>query len=96
MEVSVPANLIHNAPPVCPGYTLVIDNIDMNVRRSFQRLDRTTKSYHFCHGYALLNRVSSTLLPDGPQLRALSPQLILPNQTDLEVVLSDFVVLVSR
>ena len=83
-------------PHQCPGYTLVIDNIDMNIRRSYQRLDQTTKSYHFCHGYALLNRVSSTLLPDGPQLIALSPQLILPNQMDFEGVLSDFVVVVPR
>ena len=36
------------------GYVLVIDNIDMNIRRSFQRC-RTTKSYHFCHGFAVQN-----------------------------------------
>ena len=37
------------------GYVVVIDNLDMNVRRSFQRIDRTTESYHFCHAYAVLN-----------------------------------------
>jgi len=94
--MSVPANFTHNSPPVCPGYTLVIDNIDMNVRRSYQRIDWKTNSYHFCNGYGVLNRVGSTLLSDGPQLGTLSPQLILPSQADLESVISDFVVLVSR
>ena len=32
---------------------MVIDNIDMNIRRSEQRMGRTTKSYHYCHGYAV-------------------------------------------
>ena len=48
------------------GYVLVMDNIDMNVRRSFQRHDRTTKSYHFCHLYALQNRINTSTLSDGP------------------------------
>ena len=65
-------------------YTLVIDNIDMNVRKSYQRLDHTTKSYHFCHGYAVLNRVNSTVLHDGPQTGILSPESVLPNQEDLD------------
>ena len=37
------------------GYVLVIDNIDMNVRCSFQRIDQSTESLHFCHAYAVLN-----------------------------------------
>ena len=35
-----------------PGFVLVIDNVDMNIRRSDQRVDCTTSLYHFCHGYA--------------------------------------------
>jgi len=89
-------SLSNRSTPLCPGYTIVIDNIDMNVRRSYQRLDRTTNSYHFCHGYAVLNRVNSTDLPDGPQMGILSPELILPNQEDLDNVISDFTTLVSR
>ena len=30
----------------CPGFAIVIDNVDMNVR-SDQRIGRTTQSYHF-------------------------------------------------
>ena len=38
----------------------------MNVRRGFQRIDRTTESYHFCHAHATLNRVDTSELDDGP------------------------------
>ena len=37
----------HETNTCNPGFVLVIDNIDMNVRRSDQRVDRTTSSYHF-------------------------------------------------
>ena len=82
--------------PISPGYVLVIDNIDLNVRRSNQRIGQTTNSYHFCHGYALQNRVDSTGLPDGMPSGVLSPDVVLPNKEDLESILSDFAVLVSR
>jgi len=87
---------IISLPPACPGYSLVIDNIDMNVRRSYQRLGQTTQSYHFCHGYAALNRVNSTALSDESGSGILSPEFILPSQADLESILNDFAVLVSR
>ena len=37
------------------GYVEVIDNIGINLRRSFQRIDHSTLSYHFCHAYAVQN-----------------------------------------
>ena len=79
-----------------PGFVLVIDNIDLNVRRSEQRVDHTTQSYHFCHAYALLNRVESTQLPDQKPSGTLSLELILPSQKDLDNIMEDFTVLVSR
>lgn len=82
--------------PISPGYVLVVDNINLNVRRSNQRIGRTTNSYHFCHKYALQNHVDSTRLADGPPSGALSPDVVLPNKEDLEKILSDFAVLVSR
>lgn len=78
------------------GYVLVMDNIDMNIRRSFQRSDRTTASYHFCHTYGLLNRINTSTLSDGPPSGTLSTEAILPNSTDLNVIMEDFAVLVSR
>ena len=80
----------------CNGYVMVIDNIDMNIRRSFQRVDRTTQSYHYCHGYAVRNRVNSTPLADHPPSGYLSVEKVLPNEVDLQSILDDFKVLISR
>ena len=68
----------------------------MNVRRSFQRLDRTTQSYHFCHVFAALNRVDSAMLEDGSPSGVISLESVLPSKEDLEKVMEDFNVLVSR
>lgn len=76
-----------------PGY---IDNVDMNVRRSYQRVGSTATSYHFCHGYAAQNRVHSTKLADGPPSGTLTIDDVLPSINDLESSLNDFEVLVSR
>jgi len=48
------------------GYVIVIDNLDMNVRRSFQRINWSTESMHFCHAYAVLNRFDTLGLEDRP------------------------------
>ena len=37
------------------GFVLVMDNIDKNVRPSYQRENKGTKSYCFTHSYAVLN-----------------------------------------
>jgi len=84
-----------NKPPHY-GYTLTIDNIDMNIRRSFQRFDRTTQSFHFCHVYAALNRLDSAMLEDGNSSSVPSVETVLPTKDDLEKVLADFNILVSR
>ena len=78
------------------GYVLVIDNIDMNIRRSFQRCDRTTKSYHFCHAFAVQNRLDTSVLSDGASTGTLSSEAILLSSNDLERITEDFKVLVSR
>ena len=79
-----------------PGFVLVIDNVDLNVRRSNQRIGRTTTSYHFCHEYAAQNRVNSTHLADGPLSGTLSSDDVLPSKNDLENILSDFEEFASR
>lgn len=81
---------------ICPGFGLIIDNLDLNVRRSDQRIDRTTKSYHFCHAYGLQNRVNSTQLEDQPPSGVLSLDLILPNKTDLDILMEEFGIFAER
>ena len=88
--------LLEARPGGCPGYTLVIDNIDMNIRRSEQRMGRTTKSYHYCHGYAVKNRVNSTSLTDGPPSGVLSAEKVLPSKIDMDKIMDEFKVIVSR
>ena len=53
VEGQTPASCQITKPPHY-GYTVTIDNVDINIRQSFQRLDLTTQSYHFCHVFAVL------------------------------------------
>ena len=78
------------------GYVDVIDNLDMNIRPSFQRIDRTTESYHFCHAYAVLNRVDTSELEDRPLSGTLSCDVILPDAHDFQQIRNDIGVLVKR
>ena len=65
MESEVPAESEANVNTDTYGYVLAIDNLDMNVRHSFQRVDRTTQSMHLCHAFAALNRINTSGLEDG-------------------------------
>ncbi len=40
-----------------PGFKIVGDNIDKNVRPSYQRLDRQTQSLCYFHSYAVRNNL---------------------------------------
>ncbi len=46
------------------GFKIVGDNIDKNVRPSFQRLTHQTKSLHFFHSYAVKDRVNLSSASD--------------------------------
>ena len=80
----------------CPGFVQVIDNIDLNVRRSDQIVNYSMQSFHFCHMYGLLNRVNSTVLQDEPPSGMLSSELILPSKIELDHILKDFIIFVER
>ena len=71
-------------------------NTICDIRRSFQCCDRTTKSYHFCHAFAVQNRLDTSVLSDGASTGTLSSEAILPSSNDLERIIEDFKVLVSR
>ena len=79
-----------------PGFVLVTDNVDKNIRPSFQRQDRQTASLHYCHSCAILDRVSISGLSDEPAATELSPTTILPCLNDLNDLLGDFEALISR
>lgn len=46
------------------GFKLVGDNIDRNFRRRFQCVEYQTRSFHYFHSYAVLDRVNYSSLPD--------------------------------
>ena len=39
------------------GFKIVGDNVDKDIRPSFQRIDYRTRSLHYFHAYAMLDRV---------------------------------------
>jgi len=78
------------------GYALVMDNVDKNVRPSYQRNNKGTKSYHFTHSYAVKNRIDISKLSDDPPGAVLSPDTILPNAQDVKTLKEEFEILVSR
>ena len=46
------------------GFKVVGDNLDMNIRPSFSRLDKKARSLHYFHYYAALDRIDLSSLSD--------------------------------
>ena len=78
------------------GFVMVGDNIDKNVRPSFQRGDFQTESWHCFHSYAVANRVHATHLSDTTPSATVTSDSVLPTNDDLLEIYKDFEVLVSR
>ena len=78
------------------GFVLVMDHIDKNIRPSYQRENKGTKSYCFTHSYAALNRINISSLSDSPPGAELSSKIIPPDKEDLAALLSELTILVSR
>ena len=90
-----PTATARNSQQSC-GFTIVGDNIDKNFRPSYQRQDRQTKSVHYFHAYAAKNRVDISALSDAMPPAILSADVMLPDQSDVDKLLSDFETLTSR
>lgn len=82
---------------VCNGYKIVLDNFDRNIRASYQRIDRTTESFHCVHFYAALDRIDfsgfSDMLPTQKQVDLNS---LLPTAAEVDIVKEHFATLISR
>ena len=78
------------------GFMLVTDNVDKNIRPSYQRENRQTQSLHYCHSCAVKNRVSVTGLSDNRASGEISVETFLPTEDDLSRLLVDFEILISR
>lgn len=64
------------------GFRIVGDNVDKNFRRSFQRVDYTTRSFHYFHSYAVLDRVDFSGLSDIPGKGVIDTTILVPSDDD--------------
>ena len=88
---------IEPQPCTSNEYKIVGDNIDKNIRASFQRLNHQTKSLHYFHTFAVRDRVDFSGLSDvTPHYVKIDPATLLPGPTDLQALLNDLQVIVSR
>lgn len=82
---------------VCTGFKVVGDNIDKNIRRSYQCIDRTTRSLHYFHMFAVKDRVDFSHLSNSrPTHVEVDIQVLLPSAKDFAAIKNDFEILISR
>ena len=78
------------------GFVLVTDNVDKNIRPSYQRENRQTQSLHYCNSCAIKNRVSVAGLSDNEASGEISVDTFLPTEDDVTQLLADFEIFISR
>ena len=81
---------------IVTGFGMVGDNVDQNVRPSFQRGDMQTESWHCFHSYAVVDRVDISHLSDEPPAAVVSSDSVLPSSSDQVELYGEFEVLVLR
>ena len=89
-----PLNEIPDQQP-WSGFKLVGDNIDKNFRRRFQRVEYQTRSFHYFHSYAVLDRVNYSSLPDI-QRDEIRVHELTPNEADVQEMKETLIILVTR
>ena len=91
------SEIVENGVLQCIGYKIVGDNIDKNIRASFQRIDHQIKSIHYFHTFAAKDRIDfsnlSELVPHNIRVNLTT---LLPGSTDLATFLNELQVIVSR
>lgn len=95
--VSSPPQLLEQ--PIWHGFKLVGDNIDKNVRRRHQTIDRSTQSLHYFNTFAVEDRIDFSGLSElrpNISLNDMSPEQLLPSHDDLSNLLANLGVLVSH
>ena len=79
------------------GYKIVGDNVDKNIRPSFQRTERQTKSLHYFHACAAKDRIDFSLLSDVTSTEVVMDlHSLLPDDSDVATIKEEFVILISR
>ena len=78
------------------GFVIATDNVDKNIRRSYQRESRQTTSLHYCHSIAIKNRINISGLSDEPRSAQITVETFLRSAEDLSKLLNDFEIITSR
>ena len=82
---------------MCFDYKFVIDNIDKNIKPSFERNDHKGFSFHYVHGYAVKSRVSRLRLSNEPPSDCTpDPNVMLPSSLDVTALKDECIILVAR
>ncbi len=81
-----------------PEFKIVGDNIDKNVRPTYQRLESNTQSLHYFHSFAIRDRVDLSACSDvTPKISpSIDPAALTPMTSDLATLQKDCEILVSR
>ena len=83
------------------GFKIIGDNINKNVRASFQRSDHGTTSLHHFHAFASRDRLDLSSLSDkDPDLSTvivdIDPEEFLPSQEDIDKINEKFCILIAK
>ena len=78
------------------GFKIVMDNVDKTFKASFERTTRRNRSLHYCHSYAMLDRIDFSGLSEAESRQDIDISTLLPNEEDLQVMRNSFVTLISR
>lgn len=80
------------------GYKFVGDNVDKNLRTSFQRSENHGLSVHCFHGYAIRDRVNFEHLSELSPLHfsTLDPVMLIPSDADVLALKKEFCIVMSR
>ena len=93
---ATPVEVENTTMSMWPGFKLVIDNVNKNIRPTFQRIDRQTQSLHYCHTIAIKDRIDLSKYSELSCSNLLKISDFLPNAQDLKLIKKDFQILVYR
>lgn len=102
-SVSSPLPLAASSPKTSkrsmwPGFKIVIDNLDMNLRPRHQTFERQTKSIHYVNCYAVRDRIDLSRFSASAhsEQKEVSFASILPSDDDRKAIMDNFVLLAGR
>ncbi len=73
------------------GFKIIGDNLDKNVHPNFMRLSSQTKSLHFFHAYAALDRIDFSGLSESTPIGVINVEkACLTSEDELLQIMADF------